>query len=607
MSDDPGLHFSVPAGSPARLGRGDAGPIFAVLATQPYTSASLGGVAISDGAATVAAQHLRSLARRNSLHTLSLADTLASLPEKEALRTLSTLAAAASDLAPSLRTLDLSHNALGPKGLAALASLLNKAGPTLTHLYLSHAGLSADAVKLLPAFLAARRVTALHTLHIAHSVLTNGLLPVATLLEKSPGIADVRLASLRGDADGIGKVLRALKGTRLISLDLSDNSISIDAALGFDTLLKTNPGLERLVLSDMAMGDDAAYLVLKAVAKSGAQITQLDLSGNSIGVKSAAAIGSTVLARRDELVELHLDENPIGADAALGVVRVLSEAEQSSLRILSLDNVGLDDVTAVRIALVVRGMLLVEKLAFGGVGLRRRTVNAIRDALPEKEIVCGDDDQLEEDDGEVVDFLEELLDRLAQSPATNPTAASSSEYEEKYEVEVGGSRVFTNSILSKFFAGSSVGSSAPPLTPVDEAGFRTPLRAVRSSGIGGGGAAGSELSTPAFSGKNSAMVLSARQLRSQVDSLEQEVSELVQELDRGGSFTGMPDSTVSALSTEVQVLGDQTRESLGLQSKSLGDELFDVFWACLLALFIVIVVVSIAHNQDERTFGMRPV
>lgn len=595
LPSSPVLHFSIPdVGPDAYIDRAEASTTFAPLGKKPYTSVDIGGATISDGAATVAAEHLRSLARFNSLTNLSLADIVASLPADEAIRTISTLANAASTLAPSLRVLDVSDNALGSKGISALGPLLTKLAPSLSHLYLNSAGLDNGAAKLLPAFLAPRSTTALHTLHVAHAVLSGGMQPLVSVLEKSPRMTDVRFASLRADADEISKVLAAFKNGALVSLDLSDNSMSIDTALGFDTLIKRNPRLERLVLADMRMGDDSAYLVLKAVTKSGECISELDISGNSIGPKSASAIGAAVLARRNELAELRLSDNPVGADTAVGVSRVLGEAKTSVLRVLAFENVGIDDVAAARIALALRPLPLLEKLEIGGGELRQETVTVIQAALPRVEVVCND--AVAGREGEVAG-LADLLERLAAPTDESPAGGDAGN-----TVDSGGGGSWgTNSILSKFFAGSPsapksaksgassvAASSIPPLAP----GYSTPTRPVRSGRP--------DARSPSSSERNSAMVMSARQLRDTVDSLQREI----------GALTRSPlarEASYSALSSETSALVEPTRESLGLPGKSLRDELFDVLWACLLALFIVIVVVSIAHNQDERTFSMRPV
>lgn len=597
MADSPPvLHFSIPEVGPAAyIDRAEASTTFAPLGKKPYTSADLGGASISDGAATVAAEHIRSLARFNSLTNLSLADIVASLPADEAIRTISTLANAASAFAPSLRVLDVSDNALGAKGISALGPLLTKLAPSLSHLYLNSAGLDNGAIKLLPAFLAPRSTTALHTLHIAHAVLSGGMQPLVSVLEKSPRMTDVRFASLRADADEISKILAALKSGALVSLDLSNNSMSIDTALSFDSLLKRNPRLERLVLTGMGMGDDSAYLVLKGVTKSGECISELDISCNDIGPKSASAIGAAVLARRNELVEFRLSDNPVGADTAVGVSRVLGEAKSSVLRVLSFANVGIDDVAAARIALALRPLPLLEKLEIGGGGLRQKTVAVIQAALPRVEVVCND--VVAGSEGEVVG-LADLLERLGAPSDESPVGGDTGS-----TIDSGGGGSWgTNSILSKFFAGSPsvskssksrassvVTSSIPPLAP----GYSTPPPSVQSGRP-------DDARSPSSSERNSAMVMSARQLRDTVDSLQREI----------GALTRSPlarEASYSALSSDLSAVGEPTRESLGLPGKSLRDELFDVLWACLLALFIVIVVVSIAHNQDERTFSMRPI
>lgn len=155
------LSFSIPPPtsptSRKRLGRAEAAPLFAPLADQPYTSATLGGRTIGAGGANAVAEYLRALASRGSLRTLSIADVVATLPEKEAVRTLSTLATAAAAAAPTIISLDLSYLALGRNGVSACAPLFQALALRLAHLYLKRAGLGPDAARLLRIFFCIRR------------------------------------------------------------------------------------------------------------------------------------------------------------------------------------------------------------------------------------------------------------------------------------------------------------------------------------------------------------------------------------------------------------------------------------------------------------------
>jgi Ran GTPase-activating protein (RanGAP) involved in mRNA processing and transport len=620
-----GVHFSVPplpasATARKRLGRAEATQLFARLAAAPYTSAALGGCTIGDGGAGAVAEQLRLLAARASLRALSLADVVATLPEKEAVRSLSALATAAAAAAPTLTSLDLSYNALGSKGVSACAPLLQALAPTLQELYLRRSGLGPDAARLLRTFLVNTQAgTTLRTLHITSSVLTSqGVFHVAAVLEKSPRIEDLRLSSLRAGADSIARVFSALasRATHLRALDLSDNDMSVDTALLFYNVVIANPGLVRLVLRDMAMGNDCAYLVLRAVTKSPVTLTHLDLAGNELSADSSDAFAACFDAKSSTLVELDLSDNPLGDDAAIRIGQSLNGDRATSLSVVKFALCGLSDLGVVSIADSARSLPALSRLDLGDADLRKSTATAVRAALGDKLRLPqrNDDEFLAEGSAKEAESaaqndaeleLSGALAKLAaprqhQSPATARPVSVTSE-------TMLSSTTSTGSLWSRFGWGLGGDRNAPgasvepelaaallgPATP------RTPTN-VRAEGSPYAGA------TPASSQKSSAMVSSARQLRAQVFSLDREVGELMQELQFGepgvdSSFASQ--GSRSYFSATSNVLASAIRR----ESKGLAAELLDIFWACLLALFFIMVVVAIVQSQDELTFSLRPV
>jgi Ran GTPase-activating protein 1 len=112
-------------------------------APERYTRVSLGGKSLSLEAARVLADTLQSLQR---VQEFDLADVIAGRPEDEALDTLRTICGALRGRA--LRSIDLSENALGQKGVHACSAVLEEQSD-LNALYVCNNGLSAEAAALL--------------------------------------------------------------------------------------------------------------------------------------------------------------------------------------------------------------------------------------------------------------------------------------------------------------------------------------------------------------------------------------------------------------------------------------------------------------------------
>lgn len=638
------LRFSVAPGTRGRVGRAEAGVLFADLGRVSYTSVALGGCSIGDGGAAVVAQLLSVLAKKWSLRTLSLADVVATLPEDEAVRTLSTLSTAAAEAKTTLLSLDLSYNALGSKGVCACAPLLEALAPTLAHLYLKRAGLGPDAMRLLRTFLiSGQATTRLRTLHVTSAPLgEKGVGHIAAVVAKSPQVEDLRLTSLRAGSAGTDSVLKAVAacGGNLRSLDLSDNDLTLDTALLFPGVLQANPKLTTLALRDMAMGDDAAYLVLRAVTKSAVELAHLDLAGNDLGPGAGPRLVAAFKARSSALVSLSLSDNPLGDDAAVSVCRALAGTTPAeSLSDVRLVDCDLSDLGVVEVVDALRALPALTRLELSGSKLREGTREAVNAALGDKLILKVDDeDEIpgSEDSGDVEGetsaegggdgigpqdkhcgsvYERELaaaLDRLSgpvsRSPPPALTAKTSSTATTKAPPDASPAQGSQSSVSSQsFWSRFAGGSAASPDTGLAAAAQAsagpTPPRTPPSSHRGGASVA--SVATPLSSERSASMVSSARQLRAQVVSLDREVGELMQELQPGGasedtSLASIGGSFYSA--TNAPYPG-----SSQVTAKNVWAELMDVFWACIIASFFLFIIIGIVQSQDEMTFTLRPV
>jgi Ran GTPase-activating protein (RanGAP) involved in mRNA processing and transport len=600
-----------------RLGRADAVHLFASLSDKPYTHVYLGGCALGDGAAAVVADHLCKLAARRSLVSLSLADCIATLTEPEALRTLSILAAAAATC-ERLISLDLSDNSLGSKGLSACAPLFQHPSCSLQSVTLSRCGLGPDAARLIRSFFTATHAaTPLVSLCIDNNLLSSaGVAHLAYVLDKSPLLKHLRLTSLRAGSDAITRVLTSLAAhvTGLETLDLSDNLCDVDAALAFASVCKANTKLRSLMLRDMNLSDDAVYVILRAIVMSPVRLETLDLSSNELTAQSGNPLAHFLEEKAATLTTLVLGDNDFGDNSAGRIASALNSSPAVALRTLSLPNVSLSDLGAVCIASTVCNFDNLERLDIGGNLVRPGVMKAIRNAIGDKLAPSAEGtfevDGVSEEEGQIdsSDSQKELsaaLGRLVVLASTTiqpstplgPSAPSQTAFAK------------VRDLLS--IAGSGISRSQSPQavdSSTDAADFvRTPP-AVRRRRVSVDQSSVGErqgMSSP------SAMVSSARELRSQVLSLDREVGTLVQELQSRRESLGGASSeyglSVDGGIAAVDALMQPYSSARPLLAKSVCAELLAFGWACLLAAFLVVIVLGIVQSQDELTFLMRPV
>jgi Ran GTPase-activating protein (RanGAP) involved in mRNA processing and transport len=184
-----------------------------------YTLVNLSTKSFAPEAARAAA---RGLERMGALEVAHMADMISGITEVDALESLRIVSAAivASGAAAGvLRSIDLSDNALGEKGLRACSTLLSGAA-VLEKLYLCNNGLSKEACAALadillaplPGAKAPRATTMLTTLNFFNNMSgSGGGVALAPLVRRSPALADFRLASTRCAAEGFVPLCAALR------------------------------------------------------------------------------------------------------------------------------------------------------------------------------------------------------------------------------------------------------------------------------------------------------------------------------------------------------------------------------------------------------------
>lgn len=641
------------------LTRKRATDLFAPASARDYAAVHVGGCAIGDAAAGVAGVELRKLAARGSVRSVVLADCIASLPEEEALRSLSTLCAALGT-ADSLEEVDLSDNALGSRGLAACAPVLG--GGKLRSVVLSNNGLAADSARLVKGFLCPGKVTALRVLHIHNNCMESaGLVQLAAIVAASPELEDLRLSSLRAGADATRAVADALEATSsLVALDLSDNTLDGEGACALGTVLTKQSRLARLVLRDMIMGNDAVAVLVAPLVHAEAPLEMLDLSGNDLSSSAVGNIVSLVRAKGGTLKTLLLEENELGDRGAVRFARAMAPDVVTALQVVSIAANGVRGVGAVALAASLKPLPAFQTLLINGNMAPPHVVQRIKEALgaalgpvddmeeyeEAEEVEEEEAVSAEEAEAEVED-LGSALERLslARSPAKPPLPATSSSPSKPKPAVM--------SRLISIFSSSRDGTSEPPSSTVEEVSSaadvaqrsgdiedgdmvepRTPDLTVLSSAptIGDDAsrssvqgnssqAEGAEKGNLPVASENSrqAMFESARKLREQVAAMSREVTAVVGELSElsaspGGAMlsrrislaspipAGSPASTVAAEFLLVGGAGGKTS-----RRRTLFETVIDVLGGLLVGLFVVILVLAIAQSQEEATFPYRPV
>ncbi|KAF2325185.1 hypothetical protein GH714_024985 [Hevea brasiliensis] len=228
----------------------------------------------------------------------------------------------------NLRYLNLSNNALGEKGVRAFGSLL-KTQNNLEELYLINDGISEEAARAVCELIPSTEKLKVLQFH-NNMTGDEGAIAIADIVKLSTMLEDFRCSSTRIGSDG-GVVLAGALGkcSHLRKLDLRDNiylNLEDDGAEALANALKESaPSLEvlemagnditakgassladciaakqflsKLNLSENELKDEGAILIAKAIESGHGQLSEVDLSSNSIRRAGARLLGQTVVLK----------------------------------------------------------------------------------------------------------------------------------------------------------------------------------------------------------------------------------------------------------------------------------------------------------------------
>lgn len=227
---------------------------------------------------------------------------------------------------PKLRVVDFSDNAFGPDGVRPLVPLISQC-ITLEEIRLNNTGLGPDGGLLLAgALLASAEAskkagseTKLKVLVAGRSRLENGSMDkMAKAFEShSASIQEIRIPQNGIRPKGINTLMAGLKKcTKLVTLDVQDNTFTMAATRTFSEALSSWPLLVKLNVGDCMLGAKGSLMVIDAMSRVELPVLQeLNLQYNEMTEAGALAL-APILNRFPTLVKLELNGNCFESDSA---------------------------------------------------------------------------------------------------------------------------------------------------------------------------------------------------------------------------------------------------------------------------------------------------
>ncbi|KAL2324372.1 hypothetical protein Fmac_023430 [Flemingia macrophylla] len=279
------------------------------------------------GAAQVAEPILSSL--KGQLKEVDLSDFIAGRAEAEALDVMKIFSTALEGSV--LKSLNLSENALGEKGVRAFGALL-KSQKCLEELYLMNDGISQEAAQAVCELIPFTEK--LKVLHF-HNNMTGdeGALAIAEVVKRSPLLENFRCSSTRIGAEGGVALCDALGNcTHMKKLDLRDNMLGVEGGLSLSKALTKHAELREVYLSYLNLEDDGSISIVGALKESAPHLEVLEMSGNDITAVAAPAIAACITGKQF-LSKLNLSENELKDEGA----NLISKALEGLVQLKEVD------------------------------------------------------------------------------------------------------------------------------------------------------------------------------------------------------------------------------------------------------------------------------
>ncbi|XP_026422466.1 RAN GTPase-activating protein 2-like [Papaver somniferum] len=272
-----------------------------------YSGICFHNISFGVDAAHAAAPILTSL--RERLTEVILSNIVAGRSVSEAMEVMEIFSLALEGC--SLKTLDLSNNSLGRKGVWAYSALL-KSQSNLEELYLMNDDITKEA---------ARAVTELipstERLKVLHFYFNR--------IEASPSLEDFCCAtSWIGSKGGVALIEALGRCRNLKKLDPSDNMFGMEAGKLMATAFLSNAGLTEVHLGHLNLQAEGAIKVGKALMRCAPSLEVLDMSMNGINPVAAVILAKCV-ASKQFLTKLNLSGNRLTDTGAFFIGDALAD------------------------------------------------------------------------------------------------------------------------------------------------------------------------------------------------------------------------------------------------------------------------------------------
>ena len=252
-----------------------------------------------------------------------------------------------------IKSLNLNNNNMTGEVAEDLVNFI-KNTPGLEEVHLSDSNLKSSAVVVLQAL---EKSSQLKGLNLNNNHITGQAVNIlADVIKNNPCLEWLYLSDNEFKSSGVG-VLQALKeNSKLKTLCLRDNDMTGHVAEDLAYVIKNNPNLKQLDLKNNKLGISSA-LILQAL-KNNSKLNALNLSGNNLTKKVAKDLAN-VIKNNSGLVELYLSGNKLMSSA---VVILQALQENCELKALHLQNNNMTGQIAEDLANVIKNNFGLEEL-----------------------------------------------------------------------------------------------------------------------------------------------------------------------------------------------------------------------------------------------------